>query len=177
MKKSILLCFLMLAVTLTLRSQNRYNLGVGVTYSPGLLLELEMENPINENLSLPLRGDVGFFFTEDYNALTFEVHKGFRQYGKSRFFFEQSMGIGAMAAFYKVESIWYYDDFGNVIRYKDGANWGIMPSVSVGCGYKMGGEESSASYLWIRPKVYWNLGFRGLNLPYSAIQIGYSHKL
>lgn len=177
MNKIVFLCCHLMMLALVSQAQSKFNIGVGVTYKPGILLEFEMENPVNENLSLPLRSSAGFFHTSDYNALTLEISKGFRQYTSSGLFFEQSLGLGAIASFYTIESIWYYDKYGNVIRYKDGANWGFMPSASAACGYNLSRDEGSAGYIWVRPKLYWNLGFRGLNLPYSSVQIGYTYNL
>jgi hypothetical protein len=176
MKKLFIILTIMLG-SLYAYSQNKLNAGAGLTLNTGLVTEFELEKYYSDNFSLPLRGNLGFFFTEDYNALTIDIHKGFRQYLKSGFFTEQWLGIGGIASFYKIESIWYYDNYGNVTRYKDGANWGIMPSVTLGIGYNITHKKEKKNLIWVRPKVFWNLGFRGLNLPYASLQIGYTFNI
>lgn len=172
--KKLNLLILVITISCASYSQNMINMGGGITYKTGGVIELELEKQFTESLSLPLRGDVGYFLTNDYNALILDIHKGYRKTLKSRFVIEQSLGIGGIASFYKVESIWYQDNYGNSIRYSDGANWGIMPSVTLGTGYKLGKNGNSQNLIWVRGKIYWNLGFRGLNLPYVMMQIGYT---
>lgn len=150
-------------------------MGAGISWKPGISAEFEMEKFYTDNFSLPQRANVGFFMTDDYNALTIDVHQGFRQYFKSGIFAEQWLGLGGIASFYKIESIWYYDDFGNVIVPRDGANWGIMPSVTLGCGYNLTHKKEKKNLIWVRPKVFWNLGFRSFNLPYASVQVGYTY--
>lgn len=155
-------------------SQKQLNIGAGITLSPGVVVEFEKEKQFTENFSLPLRANLGFFMRDDYNALTVDIHKGFRQYFNSGLFTEQWLGIGGIASFYKVEGIWYYDDFGNVIAFREGANWGIMPSVTLGAGYNLSNDKETKKMIWVRPKIYWNLGFRSFNLPYASLQVGYT---
>ena len=50
-----------------------------------------------------------------------------------------------------------------------------MPSVTAGAGYNFSKNDDGADLIWVRPKIYWDLGFRGLNLPYWALQIGFTH--
>ena len=37
-----------------------------------------------------------------------------------------------------------------------------MPSVTAGLGYNFSKNDEGADMIWIRPKIYWDLGFRGL---------------
>lgn len=162
-------------------AQTDINVGVGYygenLTSPGVVLEFEFEKFHSEYLSLPTRADLGFFIAPDYNAYTLDFHQGFRQYFKSGLFVEQFIGLGFIATTYNLESIWYIDDYGNPIRYKDGLNIGFMPSVTVGVGYNLSENGGNKNLIWIRPKVYWNFLIRGLNTPYWALQVGYTHTL
>ena len=106
-----------------------------------------------------------------------DIHKGFRKYYKSGLVLEQSIGVGLGATFYTLESIWYTEKHGGSFRYYDGANWGIMPSVTAGIGYNLSKKDGTNHFIWVRPKIYWNLGIRGLHLPYAALQIGYTHHI
>lgn len=172
-----LLCFL------ALQGFAQKHLKLGVAYvadnisSPGLLIEGEYERFFSKSFSLPLRADLGFLLTPDYNAVTLEVFTGSRQYLPSGLFFEQSLGLGLMGSFYKLDELWYVDRYENVLIPYEGLNLGLMPSAALGLGYNLTQEKGTQNLIWIRPKVYWNLGVRGLNLPYSAIQIGFTHNL
>ena len=171
----------MMAAGITTLSFGQYSLNAGLGYfvpnngKLGMVAEFEYEKYFSESFSLPLRADLGYYITPDYQTLFLEVHKGFRQYFKSGFFAEQSLGIGVLSNFYTIESIWYYDEFGNVTRYNDGLNPGISPSVTLGAGYNLTHQKGTKNLLWVRPKVFWNLGFRGLNTPYFALQAGFTH--
>lgn len=162
-------------------AQANLNLGMGYTgdmsASNGLVLEFELEKYFTTDLSLPLRADLGFFKSTDYNSLFIEIHKGFRKYFNSGFFCEQSIGMGVISNFYTLESIWYSDKYASVVRYSDGANWGFTPSVTLGGGYNITHKKGLQNIVWVRPKMYWNFGVRGINLPYSAIQFGFTHTL
>jgi len=141
----------------------------------GVSLGLEHEKFFSENFSLPLKVSASYTAKADYNSVSIELLKGFRRYFGNGFFGEQYLGLGMMANYYKVESIWYYDQFDNVVRFKDGANWGFMPSVTLGGGYNITHKKGTSNFIWVRPKVYWNFGIRGLAMPYASVQIGFTH--
>ena len=170
-----------MGLAVQLQAQSRLNLGGGYygenITSPGIVLEFEYEKFFTEDLSLPLRADLVFFTTPEYNALVVDIHKGFRKYFKSGISIEQSVGIGLISSFYTLESIWFVDKYGNSVLYSEGANLGVMPSVTIGVGYNLTPGKSKTNTIWLRPKVYWNLGVRGFNLPYAAIQVGYTYNL
>ena len=52
-----------------------------------------------------------------------------------------------------------------------------MPSATFGLGYKWANEKQGDSQIWVRSKIYWNLGFRGLEAPYGALMVGFTHTL
>ena len=171
----------MMAAGINSLSHGQYTLNAGIGYvmpnngTFGAVAEFEYEKYFSESFSLPLRADLGYYRTPDYHTLFLEVHKGFRQYFNAGFFTEQSLGIGILSNFYTMESIWYYDEYLNVTRYNDGLNLGISPSVTIGGGYNLTHKKGTSNLLWVRPKAFWNLGFRGLHLPYFAIQAGFTH--
>lgn len=177
MKKLIFALLVFLSAS-NVYSQTRYNAGIGYQYEGenphGMVLELEYEKFFANNFSLPLRADLGFFVGADYNNMTVEIQKGFRKYFPSSFFIEQMFGIGAMATSYKTD-IWYIDKYDNSIAHGNKAIINLMPSVSFGAGYRFSSDEKRNNFIWIRPKAYWKIGFRGLHLPYLAIQAGFTH--
>ncbi len=166
-------------ISLSTHAQSLISAGIGYfgerAVHPGVVLEFEYETFHSESFSLPLRVDLGYFSDPEYNLMFLDIHKGFREYFKSGLFLEQSMGIGIASSFYTLESIYYIDEFGSVVRYRDGANLGFTPSVTLGVGYNITRNQETQNLIWIRPKIYWNFGVRGLNLPYTALQIGYTH--
>jgi hypothetical protein len=179
--KKLFLSIILLGILLNLSAQKRLNAGIGYfgsnATSPGVVLEFEVEKIFTEDLTSPFRTDIGFFSTTDYNTLYIDINKGFRKYFKSGLYVEQSVGIGMSATFFTLESIWYTQKLGPPFRYNDGANWGLMPSLTLGAGYDLSKNKTANHIIWVRPKVFWNLGIRGLNAPYAAIQIGYSYNL
>jgi hypothetical protein len=163
------------------RAQSLLNAGIGYfgegITSPGVVLEIEFEKRFTENFTLPWRGDVGYHTNVDYHAFTVDIHKGFRKYWRSGLFLEQSLGAGIIAKSFKSDDYWYIDEYQHGVAHGNQLVWGFMPSVTLGAGYNISRDEQKVNLLWIRPKVYWDLGFRGLNLPYFALQVGYTHTL
>jgi len=178
MKRIILILVITAGFHLAADAQTNFSAGVGYygenVTNPGVVLEFEYERYYTEDLSLPLRVDFGFHSNPDYNAWTIDLHKGFRKYFKSGLFLEQSVGVGLIAKGYKTD-YWFYDDYANAIAHGNTTVIGFMPSVTAGVGYDLSKNKEGQDLLWVRPKVYWDLGMRGLYLPYFALQVGYSH--
>ena len=168
-----LACIMILSLhSVTISAQSNLNAGIGFiggsNGQPGLVLEFEYEKMFSDNFSLPLRLDMGMISHRDYNSLVFDIHKGFREYFKSGFFVEQSLGIGLLSMSNKTGYDWYVDNFGHVKRYGDNAAWGLIPSVTLGAGYNLTAKKGTQNMIWIRPKIYWNPTCIGSNrLSYS----------
>ncbi len=160
-------------------AQTRLKAGIGYfgenVSNPGFVLEFEYEKQHSELFSLPLRGDVAYYSNPDYHAFSIDLHKGFRNYFVFGLFVEQSIGVGIIAKSFKEDSYWYHDQYFNSISHGNTTIWGFMPSVTLGAGYDLSRDKIGAQLIWIRPKIYWDLGFRGLHLPYTALQVGYTH--
>lgn len=126
--RQLLFTLFITGCSIQMTAQSRLNGGIGFTTGSGseagLVFEIEYEKMFTDNFSLPLRLDVGMISHRDYNSLVFDLHKGFRRYFKSGFFAEQALGIGILSMSNKTGYAWYYDDFGNVLRYGDRAVWG-----------------------------------------------------
>jgi hypothetical protein len=178
MKRYLIILTFMAGVHLAAFAQTHLNGGIGYygesVTNPGVILEFEYERYFSEGFSLPLRADIGFHINPEYNAYTIDIHKGFRKYFKSGLFLEQSLGVGVIAKGYKTD-YWYSDEYAHSIPHGNTTVWGFMPSVTLGAGYNFSKDKEGSDLIWIRPKVYWDLGFRGLYLPYTALQIGYTH--
>ncbi len=181
MKKYILIIIAIVGFAAVTNAQTHLKAGLGYygesIVNPGVVLEFEYEKMQSEDFSLPLRVDIGFHSTSDFNAMTFDVNKGFRKFFNSGLFLEQSLGLGIISKKYKTEGIWYNDKYSVYVSHSHQMVSGIMPSVTVGAGYRFSKNNTGSSLIWIRPKVYWDLGFRGLHLPYYAMQIGYTYTL
>ena len=147
--------------------------GENITH-PGIVLEFEYERVYTPVFSLPLRANLGYHSHKDYHAFFLDIHKGFRKYFRSGLFLEQSVGAGLMAKSYRTE-MWYIDEYFNNVPHGGKLVLGFMPSVSAGVGYDLSKEKDGSGLLWVRPKVYWDLGFRQLHQPYFALQLGYTH--
>ena len=178
MKKIVFMLVALAGIQLSTSAQSNLNAGIGyygenMTH-PGVILEFEYEHFTADGFSLPLRADLGFHHHPDYNAFTLDVHKGFRKYFKTGLFLEQSIGVGVILKSFQDE-YWYIDDYMQSIPHGNHPVWGFMPSVTAGAGYNFSKNKEGSDLIWIRPKIYWDLGFRGLELPYWALQIGFTH--
>jgi hypothetical protein len=178
MKKLILIWIALAAIHLHIKAQTRISAGAGYygenVINPGIVLEFETEKFHAESFSLPLRADLGVHSNSDYTAITLDIHKGFRKYFPSGLFLEQSVGVGVITKSYKGD-YWYIDKYLMPVPHGNQAVLGFMPSVTAGAGYNFSKNDEGADLIWVRPKIYWDLGFRGLNLPYWALQIGFTH--
>ena len=174
----LLLAFTIAGCSIPLNAQSHLNGGIGFiagsNSDAGLVLEIEYEKMYTDNFSLPLRLDLGIISLRDYHSLVVDLHKGFRKYFKSGFFAEQDLGIGVLSMSNKTDDAWYYDTYGNVLRYGDTPAWGLIPSVSLGGGYNLTKKKGTRNMIWIRPKIYWNLAFTGLDTPYAQVQFGFT---
>ena len=179
MKKLFLIWIALAAILLHTKAQTRISAGAGYygesVLNPGLVLEFEHEKFHTESFSLPLRADLGFYSTPDYQAISLDIHQGFRKYFDSGFFLEQSVGFGLISKSFKDANYWYTDKYLRSIAHGNKAILGLMPSVSAGVGYNFSKKEEGADLIWVRPKIFWDLGFRGFHLPYWALQIGFTH--
>ena len=160
-----------------LNSQKSLDVGIGYLgaemKSSGIHLELSYNPGQSEKFSLPVNLTSSFASLEDYNSLTIDLQKGFRVFLAKDFYFEQFIGVGLIGNNYKNVDLWYYDEFINVTIPTDGYNFSFSPSLSLGVGYQI----SPKTRVWARQKTFWNLGFRGLHLPYFSYQIGFSYQL
>lgn len=174
--KPVILLIVILGLAQSGFSQTHLKLGAGyygeAITRPGIVLDFEIEKMQTESISFPLRANLGAFTSSDYSVIFLDLHKGLRKSFDSGLFLEQAIGFGLMATDYQVEGIFYNDQFGNIMRPYPNFNLSIMPSVEVGVGYTFAEGKYA---IWIRPKIYWNLGFRDLALPYGALQIGFTH--
>jgi hypothetical protein len=180
MKRTLLIIAALAGIHLALEAQTHLNGGIGyygenVTH-PGMVLEFEYERYLSEGFSLPLRANLGFHINPDYSAFTLDVHKGFRKYFKSGIFLEQSVGVGIIVKSYK-GNYWFVDEYMQNIPHGNKPVLGFMPSVTLGAGYNLSKDKGGSDLIWVRPKIYWDLGFRGLHLPYAALQIGFTHTI
>jgi hypothetical protein len=178
LKKIALSIAILAGISAFTNAQSHISGGIGYFgengINPGVVLEFEYEKMHSEKFSLPLRADLGTYFKEDYKAFFIDIHKGFRTYFNSGLFIEQSIGVGLVGKNYQ-SNYWYIDDYAISVPHGNTTVLGFMPSVTFGIGYNLSKEKEGNDLIWLRPKIYWDLGFRGLHLPYSAVQIGYTH--
>lgn len=178
MKHKFTLLILILGITLTGFSQKQLNLGAGYYgengINPGVVFEMEYEKFISVDLSTPLKANLGYHNNPEYHAVTIDLHKGFRRYYSNGLFIEQYLGLGLIRKTFSNSNYQFQDNRGAVIFHGNKPVTGIMPSVTVGVGYDFSANKDHSAMLWIRPKVYWDLGYRPLNLPNAALQIGFT---
>ena len=178
MKKQNILIAIITILSTPSFGQYKLNAGggfYGTASTPGFVLEFEYEKFYKDDFSSPLRADIAFTSSTDVNAITFDIHKGFRKYFSNGFILEQSVGAGIITSSYATEYLWYYDDYANPVFHYGKPQIGFTPSVTLGVAYDMTKNSEKSNLIWVRPKVYWNLGERGLNMPFFALQVGYTY--
>jgi hypothetical protein len=161
-------------------AQSKYNLGLGYfaesTISPGLVIELERERFHSDQLSIPIQLDLLGFLNKEYNALAVELKTGYRKYFNSGLFIEQNIGVGYQFTKYKSD-MWYIDKYAFSVPHGNTLIPWFAASTSVGLGYNLSHKEGTQHLIWLRPKLIWLPGFRGIELPYHAFQIGYTFNI
>ncbi len=177
MKKILFLTCILIGIQSALMAQTNLKLGVaGLTETvvyPGFVFEFEIEKMQTENISLPLRFDIGFYnHPRNHKAVFLDIHQGFRRYFKSGLVLENAFGIGVILPFYS-ETVWEVNEEGNVAETSNFAGVDFIPSITLGIGYKV--SKSKNNMIFFRPKIFWQFPFNGKALPHSTFQLGYVH--
>ena len=180
MKKLIIFTFILSSANFCLGQT--WKLGVGLQTHPetfsGVFTEIEHSNVHNPNFNTVSRLALGYRIqSEQHKAATLEVHRGFQVHFGKRFYAEQIVGLGIMYSFYS-ERYWYENNWYNLIYTGSKARtFDVMPSVSVGLGYRFGEETLQNNHVWIRPKVFWQLPSNNPSNPNFTMQVGYSRSI
>ena len=176
---SIMLVFMTMTVV---KAQTHFNIGGGyfgqtVSY-PGIVLEAEREQMFSENVSIPIRLDLGFYSHPRYhNGLFLDLNAGFRQYFKSGFFVEEGIGAGVLAYFLHSDEVFQVDDSGLVSEASRANTVDFMPSITLGLGYNLTQDSGKQNLIWLRPKVYWQAPHKTLSTYNFALQVGFTHTI
>jgi hypothetical protein len=177
------LCFMIsLIIFIGQQASAQTNLSLAAGYyaesttSPGLVIELEREKFHSDLLSTPIQLDFIGFINPEYSGVSVELKSGYRKYLKNGLFFEQNLGVGYQFTNYKSE-MWYVDKYLRNVSHGNALVPWFTASTSVGVGYNLTNKKDVNHLIWIRPKLTWLPGFRGIHLPYHAFQIGYTHNL
>ena len=177
MKRTYIL--LIALFSLTLGGMAQTNIKVGGGYyghwgtHPGVVLEFESEKMFSENISLPLRVDLGLYSHPRNHTGTFiDVNYGFRRYFDSGLFLEQSIGFGLLSTHLNSDGVFEVDDAGNVSETSRNMPVDLMPSVTLGMGYKLNNDKT---LLWMRPKLAWQFPHKTNSLYHVNIQLGFTH--
>ena len=181
MKTKILLIIL-IGIGIQSEAQTNRNIGLGyfgqtVTH-PGIVLEVEWEKMYTAEVAIPLRVDLGFFVhPRNHFGLFLDVNYGFRQYFKSGWFLEESIGVGALVSILNSDGAYEVDENGNVKESGNFSTVDFMPSITLGIGYNITHKNGTVNLLWLRPKVYWQLPHKTTSTFSPVLQIGYTRKL
>ncbi|PHN07907.1 hypothetical protein [Flavilitoribacter nigricans] len=161
------------------------NLKAGVAYfghtltHPGGVLELELEREFSERASLPFRIDLGYYrHARNHDGLFLDAHIGLRQYARSGFFWEESIGIGILQTMLNGEDgVFEVGEDGTVRRGSVFNQPDLMPSVTLGLGWDLTHRQDRKTLLWLRPKLYWQYPQKLVSVYHVAVQAGFSWQL
>lgn len=179
MKKLTIAIAMLVGIAFSSQAQKNINIGAGyfgqfLTY-PGVVLEFESEQMFTEKASLPLRVDLGYYsHARNHNGLFMDVNYGYRRYFDSGIFLEESIGIGVLKTSLNTDDAYEVADDGSVSEVSKGIPADLMPSVTLGLGYKFKGA-GGANRIWMRPKMYWQFPYKRSAIYHVAMQVGFSH--
>ena len=182
MKKIYISIMVVFLTTLGAAAQTHFNIGGGyfgqtISY-PGIVIEAEREKMFSENVSIPIRLDLGFYNHPRYHAGAFiDLNVGFRQYFKSGFFLEEGIGAGVLAYFLNSDGVYKVDDSGLVSEASRANPVDFMPSITLGLGYNLTKDSGKQNLIWLRPKVSWQAPHKTLSTYNFALQVGFTHTI
>ena len=180
--KHIALYLLFVLFSINGFAQHNINIGAGyfghtLTY-PGLVAEFELEKTISEQVSLPIRADIGFYHHTRYHTGIFlDVNVGHRRYYQSGWFYEQSIGVGVLASVLNSDGVYKVDEEGQVSDASRLNPIEFMPSITLGGGYDLSKEQNRRKLIWLRPKVFWQYPHKNASTFNVALQLGFTHTI
>lgn len=182
MKRIYILIIIAVAAYSSAIGQSNFNVGAGyfghtVTY-PGFVIEAEWESILTDKASIPLKVDLGTYFHKRYHIGVFaDVNYGFRQYFKSGFYLEESIGVGVLMSYLSNDATYEVTDAGEVKETSGFSSVDFMPSITLGLGYNVTKNREVANYIWLRPKLFWQYPHKTTSTYNIALQVGYSHTI
>lgn len=182
MQKIYILAILLMGIALNTNAQKNINIGAGYFghfgTHPGVVLEFESEKMYSEKVSLPIRVDLGYYsHPRNHNGAFLDVNYGFRRYFKSGFFLEESIGLGVLKSSLNTDAAYEVNDNGAVTEVSKGLPADLMPSFTLGLGYKFEGKSGGNNMLWLRPKMFWQIPHKTNSQYHAALQVGFTHTL
>lgn len=180
MKKLITVGLLLAAIPSL--AQTFQNVGAGyfghIITHPGFVLEYEIEHRPHEKLAIPLRFDMGFYrHQRNHKGLFLDANIGFRRYFGSGVIVEQSVGLGILKTYLDGDAYYTVDEQGNVSTTSPGNPLNFAPSFTLGLGYNFSKGRDQLNYLWVRPKLFWQVPVKTTAAIHPALQIGFTHTL
>lgn len=182
MKKIFWLSIFIISFLGTTEAQTNINIGAGyfghtVTH-PGVVLEFEIEKMYSEKASLPIRVDLGFYsHPRNHNGLFLDINAGFRQYFKSGFFLEESIGIGVLGSILNSDGVYKVNDEDEILEASRFNKPDLIPSITFGIGYNLSKQSNKQSLIWLRPKIFWQYPHKTTSTFNPVIQFGFTHTL
>jgi len=163
-------------------AQTRLNLGGGyfghTLTHPGAVMEFELERSFSEQVSLPVRIDLGaYVHPRSHSGLFLDVNAGFRQYFKSGLFVEEGIGAGILQTWLHSDQVYEVGDDGTVSETSRINPPDFMPSLTLGLGVNLTRDSGKRNLIWLRPKVYWQVPYKTTSTYNFALQVGFTHTL
>jgi len=187
MKKIILLA-LVLSSSAGLFSQDNLKYGAGyfgeTLFHPGIILQAEHSKPRDSSkVSIPLRADLGYYMHKrNHQALFSDLSIGLRRQVGERAYAGIHGGVGVMFSWHHSdEGVFEVDDNGNISQVSSFAGTDFMPSLSLELGYRIKKSDtasgSTANYIYLRPKAFWQMNVNEKALFHYAIELGCSFSI
>ena len=177
--KNLVLISLTLIFCVSGFSQSSVRLSLGyygeTIFHPGIILNGEIDKPINHSFSVPLRVGVGYYFHRyNHQALFSDFVLGLRWHFGSRFYTGISGGVGVMASWHHSDlGVFQVDSNGNIEEASSFAGIDFMPSVNAEFAYKLE-EGTGHKIIWLRPIVFFQSKVNDTVLLHFAVALGYT---
>ena len=172
--RTFLLLLLVVPKYISAQDIRKLNFGGGyfgetLTHAGGLLTS-ERVTDASHNFKVVHRVEIGFYIhPRNHIGLFLDFHAGVRKsFGKM--FIEHAVGIGPMFTIYNGDGIFQIDRNGSVRRASRFASPDFMPSITLGLGRELKDE----SYVFIRPKIFWQIPYNNLSQYHPSVIAGFT---
>lgn len=120
-----------------------------------------------------LAGNIGGYVHQRNNSSLFlRAQWGQRLLFKNGLFIEQFLGIGYLHEFVHGGDLYDVKPNGAVVKTPKTGQPLVMPSISLGTGYKITKNRPHDMMVYLRPELFWKAPFNGYYLTHFALNTG-----
>ena len=145
-----------------------YGINLGVEYYP---------HQTDRHQMILAGGIGGYVHLRNNSSLFARAQWGQRLNFKSGLFLDQFFGLGYLHQFVHGGDLYEVKPNGAVVETPNSGQSLIMPSISMGIGYRFTKNNASGMKIYLRPELFWKAPFNGYYLTHFALSTGIIIKL